>query len=161
MFASPDSGNSAPGLCHFPFSRAYGTHERTPWDPAFTSARGHPEGAKSWVGSPFPGAMFAEGAGEDPQAITSFGQTTRTSQTRYLVVTAPRAWARHVGRNCTTDSWKTGFGEGWGKSPLSTLVLTTTYLTLPETIPGLGHTKAGYPRERETDPSTGPRSHRF
>lgn len=74
------------------------------------------------------------------------------------MVTASRAQPRRAGRNHTTDSWKTGFEEGRGKSPLSPFVLTTGYFPLPQTIPGLGHTEAGYPGEQETGPSAGPRS---
>lgn len=100
--------------------------------------------------------LLREG-GEDTWVITSFGQKTRVSQKRYLMVTASRAQPRHAGRNRTTDSWKTSFEEGWGKSPLSPLVLTTGYFPLPQTIPGLPLTEAGCPGEQETGPSAGPR----
>lgn len=161
MFASPGGRNSGPSLGRSLFLGAYGTHESTHRGPTFTAARGYPE-CTELGGLTLPRCHVRRGGqGKALRLSPLLAQTTRTSQTGYSMATASRVQPRRVGRNYTTDSWKTSFGEGRGKSPLSPLVLTSGCFPLPQTIPGLGHIEAGCPREQEIGSSAGPRSQRL
>lgn len=79
---------------------------------------------------------------ERTRAIACLGKqqkfgTTQGQTRHYATVTAFRAQPSCAGSNHTADSWNNSFGEGRGRSPLSPLLLTTGYFSLPQTIPGL------------------------
>lgn len=138
VFASPASGNSVPGVGHSPHSCDPTEHSR----------------ACAEVHCSLPNTSLKELKWAQPPQVPHLsggvGKTLRFSpvlakqQARHITQQEqPPGLKPGVQEGTTQLTHKTtGFGEGWGKSPLSPLVLITGYFPIPQTIPGLGHIKA-------------------